>query len=68
MVMTKKQDVKPLPETREAQHLDEMDKNKMIVMLQYRIERYKAMGNGSMCQNLLSQLNKLQGSYAAKAN
>ena len=38
-----------------------MEKNKMIVMLKYRIQRYQAMGNGSMCQNLISELNKLQG-------
>ncbi len=46
-----------------------MDKNKMIVMLQYRIKRYQAMGNGAMCQNLMRELNKIQGqSFAAKAN
>lgn len=52
-------------------HKDEtkMNTNQLILMLQYRIQRYQAMGNGTMCQNLLSQLNKLQGSHAAaKAN
>lgn len=44
-----------------------MEKNKMIVMLQYRIKRYQAMGNGTMCQNLMRELNKLQGTMA-KAN
>ena len=37
-----------------------MEKNKMIVMLKYRIKRYQAMGNGTMCQNLISELNRLQ--------
>lgn len=37
-----------------------MEKNKMIVMLKYRIQRYQAMGNGTMCQNLISELNRLQ--------
>ena len=41
----------------------------MIVMLKYRIQRYQAMGNGSMCQNLISELNKLQGqAMASQAN
>lgn len=30
-----------------------------IVMLQYRIKRYQAMGNGAMCQALNSKLKKL---------
>lgn len=30
-----------------------------IFMLQYRIKRYQAMGNGTMCQTLKSQLQKL---------
>lgn len=37
-------------------------------MLRYRIERYQAMGNGTKCQALLSELNKLQGGNAAYAN
>lgn len=47
-----------------------MEKNKMIVMLRYRIQRYQAMGNGAMCQNLISELNKIQetNSSMAKAN
>ena len=46
-----------------------MEKNKMIIMLKYRIQRYQAMGNGAMCQNLISELNKLQGqTMAAQAN
>ena len=45
-------------------------KNKMSVMLQYRIQRYQAMGNGAMCQNLISELKKLQTSKtnATQAN
>lgn len=53
-------------------HKDETNMNKnqnqMILMLQYRIQRYQAMGNGTMCQNLISQLNKLQGNNMATAN
>ena len=30
-----------------------------IMMLQYRIKRYQAMGNGVMCQKLNSKLQKL---------
>lgn len=30
-----------------------------IVMLQYRIKRYQAMGNGAMCQAFNSKLQKL---------
>lgn len=33
--------------------------NEKIVMLQYRIKRYHAMGNGIMCQALNGQLQKL---------
>lgn len=33
--------------------------NEKIMMLQYRIKRYHAMGNGAMCQALNSQLQKL---------
>lgn len=33
--------------------------NEKIMMLQYRIKRYHAMGNGAMCQILNSQLQKL---------
>lgn len=42
-----------------------MEKNKMIVMLKYRIKRYQAMGNGTMCQNLISELNRLQSDAQA---
>lgn len=35
------------------------NENTEIVMLQYRIKRYQAMGNGIMTQKLNSQLQKL---------
>lgn len=39
-----------------------------IMMLQYRIERYQAMGNGTKCQELRRELNALQkGSRATVA-
>lgn len=58
-----------LPKRGRHKRRKNMDKNKMIVMLQYRIKRYQAMGNGAMCQNLMRELNKIQGqSFAAKAN
>lgn len=36
------------------------------MMLQYRIKRYQAMGNGAMCQTLNFQLHRLQAEKAAK--
>ena len=38
--------------------------NDEIQMLQYRIERFQAMGNGVMCQTLKGQLNKLLAEQA----
>ena len=35
------------------------NENAKIMMLQYRIKRYHAMGNGPMCQDLNGQLQKL---------
>ena len=35
-----------------------------IFMLQYRIKRYKAMGNGTMCQTLNGKLQKLLAKQA----
>ena len=32
--------------------------NEKIMMLQYRIKRYQAMGNGAMCQELTALLQK----------
>lgn len=45
-----------------------MNKNKLIVMLKYRIKRYQAMGNGVKCQSLISELNKLQNNNGAMEN
>ena len=36
-----------------------------IFMLQYRINRYQAMGNGTMCQTLNGKLQKLLAKQAA---
>lgn len=33
--------------------------NEKVMMLQYRIKRYHAMGNGAMCQTLNVKLQKL---------
>lgn len=38
--------------------------NDEIQMLQYRIQRFQAMGNGVMCQTLKGQLNKLLAEQA----
>ncbi len=54
---------KRFAETRQAPKDERnMEKNNTIVMLQYRIQRYQAMGNGSMCQSLISKLKKIQSS------
>ena len=39
--------------------------NEKIMMLQYRIKRYHAMGNGTMCQPLNGQLQKLLSKQSA---
>ena len=39
--------------------------NEKIMMLQYRIKRYHAMGNGTMCQSLNGQLQKLLSKQTA---
>ncbi len=36
-----------------------------IMMLQYRIKRYHAMGNGTMCQFLNGKLQKLLSQQSA---
>lgn len=36
-----------------------MTEKKTIEQLQYRIDRYRSMGNGTMCQALLSELRAL---------
>lgn len=56
---------KPLSETRKAQNQDDYEKNvNEIMMLQYRIKRYQAMGNGAMCQALNGKLQKLLAQQA----
>lgn len=39
--------------------------NEKIMMLQYRIKRYQAMGNGAMCQTLNGKLKKLLSQQVA---
>jgi hypothetical protein len=39
--------------------------NDEILMLQYRIQRFQAMGNGVMCQTLKGKLNKLLSEQAS---
>ena len=39
--------------------------NEKIMMLQYRIKRYQAMGNGAMCQTLNGKLQKLLSKQVA---
>lgn len=41
------------------------EKSNAIMMLQYRINRYQAMGNGTMCQNLNRELRKLMAEQQA---
>lgn len=54
-----------LSETRKAKKKMNMKKNeKEIFMLQYRIQRYQAMGNGTMCQILTGKLKKLLAEQA----
>ena len=36
-----------------------MEKKNLVKQLLYEIERYKKMGNGAMCQNLMQELNRL---------
>lgn len=56
----RKRSKKPLSETRKAQKMTIMKKNaNEILMLQYQIKRYQAMGNGTMCQTLNGKLQKL---------
>ena len=38
----------------------ENTKSSMIMMLRYKLERYRAMGNGAVCQSLNSEIRKLQ--------
>ena len=45
--------------TRLTKKLHSMNEKKTIEQLQYRIERYRSMGNGAMCQTLLAELREL---------
>ena len=36
-----------------------MEKKNLVKQILYEIERYKKMGNGTMCQNLMQELNRL---------
>ncbi len=36
-----------------------MNEKRTIDQLRYRIKRYKEMGNGAMCQDLLIELNQM---------
>lgn len=42
-----------------------MKSSNEIFMLQYRIKRYQAMGNGAMCQTLNGRLQKLLAKQAS---
>ncbi len=42
-----------------------MEKKNLFESITYRMERYKAMGNGTMCQRLMRELEKLQNSASA---
>ena len=51
---------------RESKKEDDYEKEcNEIFMLQYRIKRYQAMGNGTMCQTLNGKLQKLLAEQAA---
>ncbi|MDD6124611.1 MAG: hypothetical protein PUB53_09240 [Bacteroidales bacterium] len=42
-----------------------METKNLFESITYRMERYKAMGNGVMCQRLMRELEKLQNSASA---
>jgi hypothetical protein len=44
----------------ERKSMNTKQKTNEIFMLQYRIKRYQAMGNGIMCQVLNNKLKRLQ--------
>ncbi len=65
LIRERKRSKNPLSETRKAQNKMIMKKNaNEIFMLQYRIKRYQAMGNGAMCQALNGKLQKLLAKQA----
>lgn len=37
-----------------------MNQQTTIQQLRYRIDRYRSMGNGTMCQELIAKLRKLE--------
>lgn len=37
-----------------------MNERTTIQQLRYRIDRYRSMGNGAMCQDLLAKLRELE--------
>jgi len=43
-----------------AQKIMKSEKNQTIMMLQYQLSRYQAMGNGIMCQNLSREIQRLK--------
>lgn len=55
------------PEWRTAQKQDDMNNetNKALMMLRYKLDRYRAMGNGTMCQKLIGELHRMQMKNAA---
>ncbi len=42
-----------------AKNVKKMNEKKTIDTLRYRIKRYREMGNGAMCQDLLSELRQV---------
>lgn len=42
-----------------------MNKKELIKNLEYRIQRYQAMGNGAMCQTLSNELLRVTNSNSA---
>ena len=51
--------------TKRGEKIMKRIENEKIVMLQYQIKRYQAMGNGAMCQTLNGKLQKLLLKQAA---
>ena len=67
-VIRENKNVKPLFKTWRAKKRKQIMKknaNEKIMMLQYRIKRYQAMGNGAMCQTLNGKLQKLLSQQVA---
>ena len=61
----KKKNIKSQSETRVAQKKMIMNRELNPIMeLRYRIKRYQAMGNGTMCQSLNLKLRRLMAAQA----